>query len=90
MFPYAKLNNLEGSPSNHSSIFLDTINRDSGTRKFRFRFENAWLTEPLCSTIIRDNWESSIFANIQLEIQLCADSLSVRSKEITGCFNKRI
>lgn len=41
LFPYAKLYNLEGSPSDHSVICLETICRGSSVRKQRFKFENA-------------------------------------------------
>lgn len=52
LFLYAKLYNLEGSPSYHSVICLETICRGSSVRKQRFKFENAWLSEPLCSVIV--------------------------------------
>lgn len=90
LFPQAKLYNLEGFSSDHSAIFLDLVRRSSRKMKKSFRFENAWLTEPLCSTIVKDNWEANTHSNIQQKIKKCAENLSEWGKEITGCFNKRI
>lgn len=90
LFSYSKLYNLEGSPSDHSAIFLEPICTNTSLRKKRFRFKNAWLTEPLCSVIFLENWESTEVSNVQQKIQLCVDNLSVWGKEVRSCFNKRI
>lgn len=58
--------------------------------KKKFRFENAWLLEPLCAQIVKDNWEVDRNHNILQKIGLCGESLEVWGKEITGCFNRRI
>lgn len=58
LFSLTKLYNLEGSPSHHGLIFLDT--RKSLVQRVdmkHFRFENAWLTEPLCFQLVKDNCE---------------------------------
>ncbi|XP_074352931.1 uncharacterized protein LOC141692091 [Apium graveolens] len=90
LFPDAKLYNLEGSSSDHSAIFLDLVRRSSRKKRRFFRFENAWLTEPLCSIIVQDNWEDNVGLNIQQKIQRCAENLGDWGKKITGGFNKRI
>lgn len=54
-FPFAKLYNMEGTPSDHSPIFLEPQPRSISANKKRFRFENAWLLEPLCAQIIKNN-----------------------------------
>lgn len=64
LFSLAKLYNLEGTPSDHSPIFLVPLIKNAGPSKKRFRFENAWLTEPLCKHIVRDNWEADSEADI--------------------------
>ncbi|KAL8146376.1 hypothetical protein AgCh_004207 [Apium graveolens] len=51
LFPLARLYNLEGTPSDHSPIFMMPTNRSSMGGKKRFRFENAWLTEPCVNTL---------------------------------------
>lgn len=68
LLPYVKLYNLEDSPSDHSAIFLDPTCRVSGMRKKYFRHKNAWLTEPSCIIIVRNNWESSKQSDIQQKI----------------------
>lgn len=90
LFPLAKLYNLEGSPSDHSPIFLEpkVHHLIRGNRKFKF--ENAWLLEPLCSQIIRDNWQGDRGQDIIQKILHCSESLEVWGKEIIGCFNRRI
>lgn len=69
LFPYSKLYNLEGSPSDHSAICLEPSVSSPGLRKKRFRFENVWLTEPLCRVIVRENWESNGVSTVQQKIQ---------------------
>lgn len=54
-FPLAKLYNLEGSPSDHSPLFLETEPRICRSRRKRSRFENSWLTEPLWFQIMKDS-----------------------------------
>lgn len=49
LFSRSKLYNLEGSPSDHSPIYLDTRRLLYEPRTNRkFKFENAWLAEPMC------------------------------------------
>ncbi|XP_074337078.1 uncharacterized protein LOC141674256 [Apium graveolens] len=73
-----------------SPILLDPKTGRLQRSNRRFRFENAWLLEPLCSQIVKDNWEVDITLNIMQKIALCGESLEVWGKEITGCFNRRI
>ncbi|WOG93696.1 hypothetical protein DCAR_0312982 [Daucus carota subsp. sativus] len=48
-FPMAKPYNLEGAPSDHSALLLVPLVYNKSVRKHRFKFENAWLTEPMCT-----------------------------------------
>ena len=89
-FPLAKLYNLEGSPSDHSPLLLEPMPKVSTGKKKRFRFKNAWLTEPLCAQIVRDSWEDAACGIIVQRIAQCGRNLEVWGREITGCFNKRI
>lgn len=56
VFPLAKFYNLEDT-LDHSPILLEPKNRSFRYAIKRFQFENAWLTEPLCAHIVKDNWE---------------------------------
>ncbi|XP_074356168.1 uncharacterized protein LOC141695859 [Apium graveolens] len=89
LFPLTKLYNLEGSPSNHSPIFMEPVSRQKGNYRKKFHFENAWLMEPLCMQIIRDNWLDNT-SNIVQKVEQCGEMLSKWGKEITGSFGKRI
>lgn len=89
-FPLAKLYNTEGSPSDHSLIFLEPKSTEIRLRRRRFRFENAWLTEPLCFQLVKDSWEASCEFNITQKVKSRGEQLDVWEREITGCFRKRI
>lgn len=87
----SKLYNLEGSPSNHSPIYLDTKRLISTQRANKnFKFENAWLTEPMCFQLVRDSWEGYDVANIREKVLQCGQNLEVWGREVTWNFGKRI
>ncbi|KAL8091605.1 hypothetical protein AgCh_034018 [Apium graveolens] len=90
LFPMAKLYTMEGSPSDHCPIYLEPKVNQRWQRKKRFRFENAWLTEPLCMQIVKDNWEVNEDSSIVYKVQQCGEKLEVWGREVTGCFSKRI
>ncbi|KAL8124336.1 hypothetical protein AgCh_012113 [Apium graveolens] len=90
LFPMAKLYTMEGSPSDHCPIYLEPKGNQRWQRKKRFRFENAWLTEPLCMQIVKDNWEVNEDSSIVYKVQQCGEKLEVWGREVTGCFSKRI
>ncbi|XP_074325825.1 uncharacterized protein LOC141663875 [Apium graveolens] len=90
MFDMAKVYNLEGSPSDHSPLLLCSESQLKGNRKHHFRFENAWLTEPMYFQIIKDCWEEDDNSSITKKLAKCAESLQIWGREITGCFSSRI
>lgn len=55
-FADARLINMEISTSDHSPILLmtRTISHTYGAKDFRF--ENAWLKDPMCRKIVEDIW----------------------------------
>lgn len=55
LFNAAKLINLEVTISDHCPILLDTCVQVRVQRAKRFRFENAWMREPMCKKIIEDS-----------------------------------
>ncbi|KAK1400695.1 hypothetical protein POM88_000300 [Heracleum sosnowskyi] len=55
-FNNAKLSNLKISTSDHSPILLEPITRSQAERIKKFRFENAWLRDPMCGKIIAESW----------------------------------
>lgn len=59
-----------------------------GRRKFKF--ENAWLTKPMCSQLVRESWETMATDDIQSKIKNCGENLQQWGKDITGKFSTRI
>lgn len=90
LFDGAKVYNLEGSPSDHSPLLLCPEVQQRANKKRSFRFENAWLTEPMCFQIIKECWKEESNDNVMQKLNRCADSLQVWGQEITGCFSRRI
>lgn len=82
-----KLYNLEGAPSDHSTILLVPQVYNRSARKHRFKFENAWLTEPMCTQIIKYGWQGDQEVTIQEKIKSCSEKLAVWGKEITSNFS---
>lgn len=52
----ATLLNMEESTSDHTPIFFALNNCISNPNAKRFRFENAWLHEPMCKDIVLHCW----------------------------------
>lgn len=90
MFPIAKLYNLEGSSLDDSPIMLTPrkVERNGSVR--RFRFENAWLTEPMCEQIVKDVWKGVFTGDLQLKVKYCSERLSYWGNELTSNFSSRI
>lgn len=51
-----KLTNLEISTSDHCPIFLEPMEVFHTVPTKTFRFENAWLREPMCKQIVEEVW----------------------------------
>lgn len=86
----AKVYNVEISPSDHSPLLLCPETQVRGNKKRQFHFENAWLTEPMCSQIMKDCWDDNESDTVLQKLNKCAKSLQVWGREITGCFSNRI
>lgn len=89
-FPVTKVYNLEGSPSDHSPLLTVPEIKRLHKKASSFKFENAWLTEPIYGHIVRESWEEESEDNVVCKIKNCAKNLQCWGKDITGCFNKRI
>ncbi|KAL8114965.1 hypothetical protein AgCh_021696 [Apium graveolens] len=90
LFPMANLYNLEGSNSDHSPIFLVPKKREESAGVSMFRFENAWLLEPMCQQLVSAYWKEDGEIDIQSKVKACSEVLVVWGKEITGNFGKVI
>ncbi|KAK1362457.1 hypothetical protein POM88_046931 [Heracleum sosnowskyi] len=76
-FADAKLTNLEISTSDHSPIFLKPVINFRTISNARFKFENAWLRDPMCKKIVEETWQMHQGKTLQEKIAtvLC----------LTGC-----
>ncbi|XP_074356478.1 uncharacterized protein LOC141696197 [Apium graveolens] len=90
LFPLAKLYNLESTSSDHSPILLVPQVVAKINAPFRFKFENAWMMEPMCEIIVNDGWLRDIEASVLQKIKTCSGSLTTWGREITGNFGGRI
>ncbi|XP_060972631.1 uncharacterized protein LOC133038482 [Cannabis sativa] len=89
-FPQATLHNLEISTSDHCPILLILKGVSPAYSFVSFRFENAWLREPLCKQLVEGCWEGSGLVSMQEKILRCGEVLGKWGREITGNFRKRI
>ncbi|XP_074346913.1 uncharacterized protein LOC141685724 [Apium graveolens] len=80
----------KGTTSDHSPILLIPQVTPIAHIQYRFKFENAWMTEPLCEVIVREGWQSIDETDILQKIKSYSQSLSLWGKEITGNFSGRI
>uniref|UniRef100_A0A803NT91 Reverse transcriptase n=1 Tax=Cannabis sativa TaxID=3483 RepID=A0A803NT91_CANSA len=90
LFQGASLLNLEISSSDHYPIFLEPELNHCYPPNRKFKFENAWLKEPMCFEIVRDCWESGSDDSLPSKLARCADKLSIWGKEVTENFKVRI
>lgn len=89
-FSASKLTNLEVSTSDPCPIFFEPFTTVAVNTVKHFRFENAWLREPMCFQIVKDTWELHQEKTLQQKLLMCSEILSVWGKEITGNFKQRI
>lgn len=89
-FSEMKLTNLEVSTSNHTPIFFEPVVVIKTNHVKCFRFENAWLREPMCQEIVKETWSRYTEKSLQEKLSRCAEILSDLGKEVTGSFKTRI
>ncbi|XP_074374632.1 uncharacterized protein LOC141715043 [Apium graveolens] len=90
MFAEAKLINLEVSTSDHCPILLELHKANVLVPMKRFRFENAWLREPMCQKIVEEVWSNNAGKSLYEKLDDCSDILSKWGQEITESFKNRI
>uniref|UniRef100_A0A803PF51 RNase H type-1 domain-containing protein n=1 Tax=Cannabis sativa TaxID=3483 RepID=A0A803PF51_CANSA len=77
--------NIAPSPN-----FSRVESEESLSHSRRFRFENAWLSEPMCYQLVQDCWDTQSHESISGKISKCAEVLARWGKEVTGDFKARI
>ncbi|XP_060962336.1 uncharacterized protein LOC133032418 [Cannabis sativa] len=84
LFPDARLQNLEISASDHCPILLNLNLFRKVVSLKKFRFENAWVREPMCHQIVHDNWDVHESNSLSSKIKCCSTALAEWGKDITG------
>ncbi|XP_060970043.1 uncharacterized protein LOC115713657 [Cannabis sativa] len=82
-FISAQLFNLEVTISDHCPILLRTAAINLHHSVTNFRFENAWLREPLCRQVILDSWEVCVGLTLIDKIKYCGEKLMVWGQDYT-------
>lgn len=90
IFTAAKFTNLEISTSDHCPVFFEPLQASRGVFTKTFRFENAWLREPMCRHIVEEVWSSNHDRTMREKEKACSEILKVWGNEITGSFKARI
>ncbi|XP_074352927.1 uncharacterized protein LOC141692083 [Apium graveolens] len=89
LFKDAKLVNLEVSTSDHSPIFLEPVNNVLiPSRVHKFKFENAWLREPVCQRIMEDSWNKNFNENMHTKLSRYLEEVSAWGQDFTGNFKQ--
>ncbi|XP_030505163.2 uncharacterized protein LOC115720145 [Cannabis sativa] len=84
MFSSTKLHNLEISTSVHAPILMELVPTAGYHFSKQFRFENAWLREPLYFQVIKDSWELCGNDEVMNKVSFCGQQLCVWGKEFTA------
>ncbi|KAK1392800.1 hypothetical protein POM88_011856 [Heracleum sosnowskyi] len=71
VFTEAKLSNLEVSTSDHSPLLFEPVSIPMTVTGRRFKFENAWLRDPMCGEIVKDVWSSNQEKTLKEKIVRC-------------------
>ncbi|XP_060962217.1 uncharacterized protein LOC115711062 [Cannabis sativa] len=82
LFHSAQLVNLEISSSDHCLLLLELVNNVLTAAPRHFKFENAWLREPMCLQVVRDSWETSNGDSITVKIKRCGENNIKRLKRL--------
>lgn len=77
LFPTEKPYNLECTSSDHNPILLVPQIVAHIHAPYRFKFENAWMMEPMYEVIVQDAWNSDIEATVIQKIKNCSQGLAV-------------
>lgn len=59
LFLYAKVRVLEVVTSDHLPLYLQLNKQVYRPKEHRFRFENQWLKEKECETVVKNGWNEA-------------------------------
>lgn len=75
MFPNVVIKVGEVSTSDHLPLFLDLNRRIYVEKDKRFRFENMWIREKDCHSLINNYWNREGLVDIIEKLALCCEKL---------------
>ncbi|XP_021764895.1 uncharacterized protein LOC110729440 [Chenopodium quinoa] len=91
LFPNFSVQHLARVTSDHTPIFLDTINYYERGRKGKiFRFEALWLSKEDCSEVVSKAWCDGEGSEPHKRIALCAEYLTKWAATSFGEIKKKI
>ncbi|KAK6140574.1 hypothetical protein DH2020_025681 [Rehmannia glutinosa] len=89
-FPNCKIWNLEASMSDHSPILLELGLRYRIKKVRKFRFENVWLREKECKSVVQEGWNKGVSDTLLGRIEMCGAELFKWGDILRNSFNTRI
>lgn len=90
MFPSSKVTNLIAPTSDHSTIFLQITVWRQIPRGFRFRFENSWLREEGCGTVVETVWKKNGGNSFTQKLDMCARELRLWGDRLGKNFKEKL
>ncbi|KAK6159166.1 hypothetical protein DH2020_006480 [Rehmannia glutinosa] len=76
--------------SDHSPIFLELGRRYVIRKVRRFRFENTWLREKDCRSVVMHGWNTGVEGNVLGKIEKCGFELMKWGEVLQNSFQSRI
>ena len=83
------VHNLNTFTSDHSALFLDFL-EEKVTKHRRFRFENAWVKEEDCKSLVVNSWNWCWQNDVQEKIAKCGKDLQVWGEKKRMQFKNKI
>ncbi|CAH9105371.1 unnamed protein product [Cuscuta europaea] len=66
---------VEASTSNHMALWVKVNPTLHGRKPRRFRFENMWLKEDECRTMVANSWRAGTHLSFRERIAFCGEEL---------------
>ena len=88
-FDKVLVRNIKAPFLNHSALLLEFLS-ERRLQKRRFRFENSWLKELECRTLVTESWGMSTNSSIQTRLELCGNDLRLWGDKLRAQFKDRI
>lgn len=82
IFTDARIINLEVSTSDHCPIIMELEKVEKVAQQKRFRFENAWLREPVCQQIVEDVWTENPLSFLFEKLETCSNFYQCGAKKL--------